>query len=92
MDARALQAQGGQITEAASDISPEVRAVLLRADAIVADTPDFHPGDLLRVVESNCSRLGLSVEASAKLAMAAAAAWLDSGERYLLSRCAAELV
>ena len=66
--------------------------MLLRADAIVADTADFQSGDLLRVVESNCANLGLSVEASAKLAMAAAAAWLDSGERYLLSRCAAELM
>lgn len=80
-----------QIPDAASGISPKTREVLLRADAIVADTADFQSGDLLRVIESNCARLALSVEASAKLAMAAAAAWLDSGERYLLSQCAAEL-
>ena len=66
--------------------------MLLRADAIVADTGEFKNGDLLTVIQSNCANLALSVEASAKLAMAAAAAWLDSGERYLLSQCAAELV
>ena len=87
-----LQARGGQIADATTGISAKTREVLLRADAIVADTAEFQSGDLLRVVESNCVNLALSVEASAKLAMAAAAAWLDSGERHLLSQCAADLM
>lgn len=73
--------------------SEQVGTVLLRADAIVASRPDLgmEEGTLIELIETNCTQFGLSLLVSARLSIAVAAAAMDSGERQLLSACAAEL-
>lgn len=73
--------------------SEAVATVLLRADAIVGSRPDLglEDGMLLKCIQSTCENLGVTLATAARVSMATAAAALDSGERQLLSACAAEL-
>lgn len=73
-------------------LGPLFLEALAEADAILSDAhAQFEKGDLLRVVQTHCKK-GHAAKLAAYVTIGAAAAMLDSGDRYLLGIVAKKIL